>query len=144
MQTGGLPQSSLNGLVITTHADLKLTDQTTRDLQLTAAVKYNKRDNQTASATYKFVDLGLGNETSVNAPMSNSKTQAEVAADYRLSANNRVHLGYEYEDVKRWCDNALANTTTGVITTITNTSCAQVPEAKENKVVATYRMSAGD
>jgi MtrB/PioB family decaheme-associated outer membrane protein len=153
MQAGGLPQASLNATVVTTHADVKLTNQTTRDLQLSAGLKYNKRDNQTASNTYNFNDLGGGAGTAVNTPKSNRKTQAEVAADYRLSANNRVRLGYEYEDVKRWCDNALANTgpLPGVAPanwvgtwTNANTSCAQVPQAKEGKVVAAYRVKAGE
>ncbi len=60
MQVGGLPQSSLNGLVVTKHADLKLTNQTTRDLALSAGFKFNDRDNRTASNIYKFYDLGGG------------------------------------------------------------------------------------
>jgi MtrB/PioB family decaheme-associated outer membrane protein len=147
MGGGNPPQSSLNGLVYSTHADLKLTNQTSQDLLLSAGVKYNQRDNQTASNTYNFIDLGGKNRTSVNTPMSNSKTQMELAGDYRLSQSNRLHLGYEYEDVRRWCNNALANNTVGVPPAgyVTSTSsCVQIPESTENKLVASYRLKAGE
>ena len=151
MQTGGLPQNSLDALVVSTHADLKLTNQTSRDLVLSAGMKYNERDNQTASNTYKFLDLGAATETSVNTPMSNSKTQLEIAGDYRLSTNNRLHLGYEYEEVKRWCNNAIANNTVGVQPSkapagyvVSNSSCAQIPESTENKLVAGYKLKMGE
>jgi len=144
MQTGGLPATSLDALVISTHADLKLTDQTTKDLLMSAGVKYNKRDNQTAAQRYKFIDLGGVNESSVNIPMSNSKTQLEVAGDYRIDKNHRLHLGVEYEDIKRWCNDALANSTQGALTTYVSSSCVQIPESKENRLVAGYRLKAGD
>lgn len=145
---GGLPPvSSLNALVNSTHADLKLTNQTSKDLVLGAGFKYNQRDNQTPSNTYNFIDLGGKNRTSVNTPMSNSKTQMEIAGDYRIDQNHRVHLGYEYEDVKRWCNNALANNTQGVapagyVNSVS--SCVQIPESKENKLVASYKLKAGE
>ena len=141
MQPGGLPQSSLNARVVSTHADLKLTNQTSRDLMLSAGLKYNDR---TASNTYKFLDLGAGAATSVNTPMSNSKTQMELAGDYRISQNNRLHLGYEYEDVKRWCNNDLANSAQGALATYTSSSCVQIPESKENKLVVGYKLKAGE
>lgn len=144
MQPGGLPQGSLDAKVVTTHADLKLTNQTNRDLALTAGLKYNERDNQTASSVYNFYDLGGGAATSVNTPMSNRKTQAEVAGDYRISQNNRLHLGYEYEAVKRWCNNALANSAQGSLAAYVSSSCVQIPESTENKLVANYKLKAGE
>lgn len=147
MQVGGLPQGSLDALVVNTHADLKLSNQTTKDLVLTAGVKYNERDNRTASNTYDFYDLGQGAATSVNAPMSSKKTQAELAGDYRISSNNRLHLGYEYEAVKRWCNNSAANNAVSPEAPAgynTISSCAQVPESTDNKVVVGYRLKAGE
>jgi MtrB/PioB family decaheme-associated outer membrane protein len=145
---GGLPPvSSPNALAVTTHADLKLTNQTSRDLALSAAFKYNELDDQTASYTYNYIDLGGKTRTSVNTPMSHRKTQMEIAADFRLSANNRLHLGYEYEDLKRWCNNALANTTQGVAPTgyvNSVSSCVQIPQSTESKLVASYKLKAGD
>jgi MtrB/PioB family decaheme-associated outer membrane protein len=145
---GGLPpQTSLNALVKTTHADLKLTNLTSKDLTLSTGLKYNKRDNETASYVYNYIDLGGKNRTSVNTPMSNSKTQMDIAGDYRISSANRLHLGYEYEGVKRWCNNALANETVGVppagyVNSVS--SCVQIPESTESKLVASYKLKANE
>ncbi|MDR3368976.1 MtrB/PioB family decaheme-associated outer membrane protein [Rhodoferax sp.] len=144
MQAGGLPTNSLDGLVKTTHADLRLTNQTSRDLTLSAGVKYNKRDNQTASYAYDYLDLGQGLNTSVNIPMSNSKTQFDIAGDYRISSKNRLHLGYEYEGIKRWCNNALANSAQGANPAYVSSSCVQIPQSTENKLVANYKLRANE
>jgi MtrB/PioB family decaheme-associated outer membrane protein len=145
---GGVPPvSSLNALVKSTHADFKLTNQNSRDLTLSVGVKHNERDNQTASYAYNYIDLGGKNRTSVNTPMSNSKTQTEVAGDYRIDQNHRLHVGFEYEDVKRWCNNALANNTQGVAPAgyvNSTSSCVQIPESKESKLVASYKLKAGE
>jgi len=144
MQVGGLPVNSLDGLVKTTHADLRLTNQASKDLTLSAGVKYNKRDNQTASYAYDYLDLGQGLNTSVNTPMSNSKTQFDVAGDYRISSKTRLHLGYEYEGIKRWCNNALANSAQGANPAYVSSSCVQIPESTENKLVANYKLRANE
>ena len=148
----GLPVSSLGGLVVNTHADLKLTHQATNALGLSAAFKYNERDNQTPSNTYTFLDLGGGSLTVVNAPVSNKNYQLELAGDYRISAKQRLHVGYEYNDVKRWCNNALANNAQGVNPTGTTlaayytgpASCVQVPQSKENSLSLIYKLKATD
>ncbi len=165
MQTGGLPQSSLSGNVVTTHADLKLTNQTTRDLALTAGLKFNERDNRTTSNIYSWFDIGGNtinatngqNESAVNIPMSNKKTQLELAGDYRINQSNRVHLGVERESINRWCNNALANDaqllmTAGQIASqgvapasyAAANSCVQVPDSAENKLVANYKLKASE
>jgi MtrB/PioB family decaheme-associated outer membrane protein len=142
----GLPVSSLDGLVVITHGDLKLTHQATKALTLTAGLKYDERDNQTPSNTYNFLDLGGVSQTVVNTPMSNKHEQAEVAGDYRISAKQRVHLGYEYDHIKRWCNNDLANNARGAgpAAYYTTASCVQVPESNENKVGVTYKLNATD
>ena len=79
------PTSSLNGSVVTTHADLKLTDQTTKDLVLSAAFKYDNRDNRTSSNIYNFNAISGGNTANYpNTPLSVKKSQVELAGDYRL------------------------------------------------------------
>jgi MtrB/PioB family decaheme-associated outer membrane protein len=133
MQVGGLPQSSLNGLVVNTHADLKLTNQTTKDLMLSAGFKYNERDNRTASDIYRYVNIANVNYSAVNTPYSNKKTQYEVAADYRLVKGQNLRLTYEHEDVKRWCDN-VAN----------GASCVASPSSNEDKLGLGYRLKASD
>ena len=160
MQSAGLPVNSLNGLVVTTHADFKLTDQLTKDFAVNAGVKYNERDNQTASSTYKFYDLGGAAETAINTPLSNSKTQLELTGDYRIDQKQKLHFGYEFEQIKRWCDNSptLAqivavspgpNGVVGVGNTASNyyalgSSCVQVPESNESKLLANYRLVASE
>ena len=47
MQANGLPTNSLNGVVETKHGDIKLTNQSIKDLTLTAGYKINERDNNT-------------------------------------------------------------------------------------------------
>jgi MtrB/PioB family decaheme-associated outer membrane protein len=141
-----LPVASLNGLVNTTHADLKLTHQATKALALMAAVKYNERDNHTASNTYVFIHLAGASATVVNIPMSNRRTQFELAGDYRLSPRQRLHLGYEYDMIKRWCNNPLANNAQGAgpSSYYTTASCAQVPESDESRVNLTYKLKASE
>jgi MtrB/PioB family decaheme-associated outer membrane protein len=133
MQAGGLPATALNGLVITRHADLKLTNRTTKDLTLSAAFKFNERDNRTASNTYLFKDLGNANYTGVNTPFSNKKTQLELAGDYRVSKEQTLRLAYERENIKRWCD--------GVVGGL---QCVVSPSSHENKLGLTYRLKATD
>lgn len=150
-----LQPASLNGLVLTTHADVKLTNQTTKDLLLSAGLKYNERDNQTASNRYMFHTineaLAAATGVSVNAPMSNKKTQLELAADYRIDNRQKINISYGYEEIKRWCNNALANSMQGTLNIPYNgpwaysvAACAQVPDSKENKVAANYKFKAND
>ena len=153
MYLNGLPQNSLNGLVITTHADFKLTNQATKNFTINAGVKYNERDNQTASNMYKFYDLGGGAAlTAINTPLSNSKTQLELTGDYRIDQKQKLHFGYEFEQIKRWCDNsptaaqiALASPTVPTSNYYAlGSTCVQVPESNESKLLANYRLAASE
>lgn len=139
----GLPVNSLDGLVETTHADAKLSHQVNKALNLSAGFKYNERDNKTASNTYQFVDLGGATETVVNIPMSNKRYQFELAGNYRITSNQRLNFGYEYDKIKRWCNNPQANNAQGATASYyTTASCVQIPENKEDKVFVTYRLKA--
>ena len=144
-----LPVNSLNGKVITTHADLKLTHRATNALTLNAGLKYNKRDNRTASNQYQFLDLGGTPLDVVNAPMSHKRTQLELSGDYRIDHRQNLRATYEYDKIKRWCNNSIANTFQGAApndgsATPVNTSCAEVPESKENRFGLGYRLRAND
>lgn len=146
-----LPQASLSGLVVNTHADLKLTNQTTKDLVLSAGFKYNERDNRTPSNTYAAFTSVAGDPWGavVNTPLSNRKTQLELAGNYRFDKRQSARLAYEYEDVQRWCNNALANSAQSSdpgapAGYYTNSGCVQVRENKENKLSASYRLKASD
>jgi MtrB/PioB family decaheme-associated outer membrane protein len=165
----GLPVDSLNGLVDTTHGDLKLSNQTTKDLSLSAGVTYNERDNKTPSNTYEFYDLGTttatppstaGAATVINIPMSNSHTQLDLGGDYRIDSRQNLHAGYEYDEVKRWCDSSpseaqIMAASTGIGSGAgalalaqayynSGSSCTQVPKDAENKLALNYRIRATD
>ncbi len=158
LMVSALPAASLNGLVITKHADLKLTNQTTRDLTLSAGFKYNERDNRTPSNTYGLFTSVAGDPWGAvnNAPVSNKNSQLELTGNYRLDKKQSVRLAYEYENIKRWCNNSLANSAplvdpavlaaglSDVATTYpgyyTNSACVQSPESKEHKLSANYKL----
>lgn len=169
----GLPQGSLNGLVITTHADLKLVDRSVKDWTFSGGLKYNERDNQTAANPYGFLNINsasvvaatgaasaaMGNPLDmpvVNTPYSNKKTEADLGADYKISQSQNVRFGYNYEKIERWCDSGLANNAGllygatpnggGTVASYygTTASCVQVPDSTENKVGVNYRLRSSD
>lgn len=136
---GALPKSSLDGLVINTHADFKLTNQTTRDLVLSAGLKYNERDNRTSSNTYKFTNIAGGKDTATSTPMSNKKTQVELAGNYRLGQGQSINLAYEHEWYKRWCNNyAIDGNNPNAA------GCAVSPSNHEDKLGLTYKLVASE
>lgn len=137
------PTSSLNGSVRNTHADLKLTDQTTRALTLSAAVKYDDRDNRTSSNIYNFRSIDGGNIANYpNAPLSVKKTQAELAGDYRLSPKQKVRLALNHDDIERKCDQYA--TGGGTPAYAPGTNCVTVPSTKEDRIGVLWRLKAAD
>ena len=142
VNTGTAPgnsNTSLGGVVVTQHADLKVTDQTTHDLMLSASYKYDLRDNQTASAIYNFQAIGTGNIAYYpNTPLSFKKNQAELAADYRIDKTQRVRLAYNREDVSRWCDQYAV----GGSNYPAGTNCVVAVSSNDDKLSATYRAMA--
>uniref|UniRef100_UPI002605EDEB MtrB/PioB family decaheme-associated outer membrane protein n=1 Tax=Oleiagrimonas sp. TaxID=2010330 RepID=UPI002605EDEB len=147
MQPGGLPATSLHGRVIITHADLNLTNRTTRHLSLSAGMNFDKRDNRTPAYAYDYFDLGGEAVTSVNIPLSYSKSRGELSADYRFGHGQHLRAAYEYEKTHRWCNSALSNNAQGDLPTAfagyyTVASCVQVPKNVEDKYVLTYRANA--
>jgi len=144
-----LPVGSLDGRILTKHADLKLTHQATSTLNFSAGFKYNERDNQTRSHTYTFLDLGGEEQTVVNIPMSNERYQFDLGGDWHIDSRQRLHLGYEYDHIKRWCGNALANNAQGELSDTnagyyTTASCVQVPKNQEDRFVASYKLKLGE
>jgi MtrB/PioB family decaheme-associated outer membrane protein len=148
------PVASLNGDVRTTHADLKLVDQTTKALTLSAAVKFDERNNKTASNFYNMYALdGAANHMGnfANAPVSNSKTQLELAGDLRIDKDQLLKLAYNREDVKRWCNqyavgglganNGVAG---GLNQYLPGTNCVVAVASKDDKVSASYKLKASD
>jgi MtrB/PioB family decaheme-associated outer membrane protein len=129
------PATSLDGLVVNTHADLKVTNQTTNDLTLAAGMKYNKRLDKTASKTYVFKDIRSTSvqTTTTNAPYSNSKLETELAADYRITRDQKIRFAYNRESIHRWCDGYLSGA-----------ECIASPKSRENILSALYKIKATD
>jgi MtrB/PioB family decaheme-associated outer membrane protein len=140
------------------HLDLKLTQQTTKDLNLSAGYKYNERDNRSASDQYSFYVLGdsigvasaaTGGAstppvpvTVTNIPMSWKHTQYDLGAEYRINGDQHLHVSYNYDIMKRWCNNDAANLAAGYYSA--GTSCVMVPENKENTVSLDYKVRLND
>lgn len=142
------PQASLNGLVKTTHADLKLIDQTTKELALSAGVKYDQRSNNTASNFYNFNSVDGGNPGKfASTPLSIKKTQLELAGDYRLDKDQHLRLAFNRENVKRWCGQYAAST--GIAAGVSGyypagTSCVVATDSKDDQLSALYKLRASE
>jgi MtrB/PioB family decaheme-associated outer membrane protein len=157
---GLAPNSSLDGEVITTNANARLTDTSFKDLTLSGGFKYNERDNQTQSNLYRFFNItqiptaaqfASGDTTSrvVNTPYSNRKTQIDLAGDYRLTNTQNLRFSYEYEDVKRWCNDVAAgaagsgagsNAGSGAPA---GAQCVSGPSSSENRFNVLFRQRIG-
>ena len=148
LQTAPLPRASLDGRVNNTHADLKLTHQATHALTLTAGLRYDERDNKTTSETYGPVTSVAGDSfgTVVSAPLSHRKSKLELAGNLRIDKRQNLRLAYEYETIKRWCNNALANNAQSTdpegfpADYYVQAACAQVGENRESRFIAAYRL----
>ncbi len=138
MLWGALPFSSLNGVVETKHGDLKLTNQSIKDLSLNAGFKFNERDNQTDSAIYLYRAINSNgannaNYTGINTPYSNRKTQFEAGASYHLTKAQNIALNYDHEIINRWCNAVVGGA-----------QCLASPTSDEDKVNLSYRLKALD
>ena len=151
-----LPANSLHGLVTTKSLDLKLTSKPVKDLNLTAAYKYNDRNNSTPVNTYVFSDLdnawatagtfrgnlvpGWGNvpltvqgnsngTIEANRAYSKKTNQLNLDGDYRLSQAQAVKVGFDWQKIDRYCGGAW-------------TDCATADSTKENTLRAEWRIRA--
>jgi MtrB/PioB family decaheme-associated outer membrane protein len=140
MMTTPAPQSSLNGVVATTHADLKLTNQTNGDLALSAGVKYDKRNNRTSSNIYNFHSIDGANDANYpNTPLSIKKSQLELAGDYRPDKSQHIRLAYNHEQIDRWCNQYATNAGYPE-----GTNCVVATDTTDDKLGATYKLKATD
>lgn len=113
ISTGALPRSSLEGLVNTTHLDLKLTSKLDPKLNLVAAYRYDNRANKTPQSLYNYIGGDAANQTNIgstnansdrlryNLPGSSKKQQIDVELDYRLTSHTKLKAGYEYDWVNK-------------------------------------------
>lgn len=136
------PVGSLNGLVVTEHADAKLVNQSIKNLSLSAGFKYDKRDNRTTSNIYDFNAIS-GSPSNVgvypNTPFSWRKTQFDLDANYRLTSHQRINVAYAHDDMKRWCNNYAVSSLYPA-----GTNCVVDTGNKEDKFTLGYKVQATD
>jgi len=130
---GALPRNSFDGVAINTNANLKLTNQATKDLALSAGVKFNERDNLSSSNTYNWYAVdGTGTSyTAYNTPYSNKTYNVELAGDYRFNSRNDLRVAYDYDKIQRWCNDLAGN-------------CVSAADNYENRLGLDYRFKASD
>jgi len=152
MQTAS-PTASMNGIVNTTHADLKVTDQTLKDLVLTAAAKYDNRDNLSQSNMYSNYSIGATNGYVANAPMSIKQAQLSLSGAYKISQAQRADVTVSQNNINRWCNQygTTSNTTvpfsSGTPTGaqfLNSSNCASATASQENKAEANYKIKAAE
>jgi len=139
-----LPTSSLNGLVNTAHADIKVTDRTVDDLNLSASAKYDERDNLTQSNIYNFSSVGGTAGLYPNTPLSNKQTQLALAGDYRLTKDQKLNLTLGNNAIDRWCSQYGANSTLGGNAAYypSGSNCVNATSSNENVANLTYKLKA--
>lgn len=107
--TTPMPRSSLDGKIDTTHVDMKLTSKLMPKLNLTAAYRYDDRDNKTPQTQYVYIGgdstnqavAGATDRTRTNLPGSSTKQQVDAELDYHMSGHTKLKLGYGYDWVKK-------------------------------------------
>jgi len=141
----GLPTPSLNGLVVTSAFNAKLTAKPIKDLSLAANYKYDNRDNRTPVNTYLFQDVNepksgtsifnaalglstLGTNTNIYANRAYSKkvNQLNLDADYVVAKGQAVKVGYDWQQIDRTCNGSWID-------------CADANTTKENTLRAEWR-----
>lgn len=136
------PVGSLDGVVVNTHADLKLTDRTTKDLMLSAALRYDERDNRTPSNIYNYTSIAVSGAHDINAPnapLSFRKAIIEFAGDYRLTKLQKLRVDFAHEDVSRWCNQYAVNAAYPA-----GTHCVVATGHREDRIGANYKLKASD
>jgi MtrB/PioB family decaheme-associated outer membrane protein len=119
-----VPVASANALVVNQTAGLKLLHKATRSLALSAAYKYDLRENRTPVAIYGYYDnnnaasatpspfaylypglKGLGDNFNLNAntPYSKRVNQINLEGDYHVARSHHLKLGLESAHTARYC-----------------------------------------
>ena len=148
MMVNGNTPAPFNGLVNTAHADLKVNDSSIKNLNLSAGVKYDSRDNLSQSNMQNFYSIGNHNTFYPNTPLSYRKAQAEVAGDYRITSDQKVRLAYQYTNLNRYCNQYATGQVTPVTATSTNyppgADCVTANYSRSNNVAASYKLKAAE
>jgi MtrB/PioB family decaheme-associated outer membrane protein len=98
----GLPRASLDGEVWVSTAKLKVDSRPVRKLQLSAQYRYDDRDNDTPVETYDYVVADSFPATPLkNNPLSYTRNQVDLTANYRINPTMSLRGGYQYEHMSR-------------------------------------------
>lgn len=142
----GLPEQSLNGLVVSSMVNARFTAKPNKKWNLVAAYKYNNRDNQTPVHTWYFQDANesksgtspfaglygvpsdLGSNTNIyqNRAYSQKTNQADGEAEYEVAKRQWLTASYEWQRVDRSCSGAWIN-------------CADAPTTDEHTLGGSWR-----
>lgn len=98
-----LPSNSLNGLVDTLTANVKVISAISDKWRLNAAYTYNDRDNKTPQLSF---DSWVTTDSFVNGPRTTlpysfTENDFTLSADYRLLRSTKLGVGYDYEAIER-------------------------------------------
>jgi hypothetical protein len=142
----GLAASSLNGLVVSSMINAKLTAKRGKNWNFSAAYKFDNRDNQTPVSIYLFQDANeaksgvspfaglnglpatLGSNTNIYANRAYSKKINQLNLQVERSVGKRqvLQAGYDWQRINRSCTNSWIN-------------CADAPLTNENTLRAEWR-----
>jgi MtrB/PioB family decaheme-associated outer membrane protein len=146
-----VPVSSLDGLVVSTAFNAKLTSRPSKKLNLTGAYKFDNRDNRTAIHIFQYADAEespaantnfpagannpygavLAQNANANRPYSRKLDQFTADADYAVVKGQWVKAGYEFEKIDRSCTGAW-------------TSCVDAATTSEHTLRAEWRATVRD
>src|SRR5205085_10590642 len=148
----GVPQSSLNGLVITEGFNAKLSLRPTNRLNVYTGYKWDVRDNRTPVNRYVFYDVNqpptgsssfnaalglppgtLGSNININnnRPFSRRVNQFNLDGDYALTKRQTLAAGYTFEKYDRWCNGIWAK-------------CVDADTTKEHTLRGEWRARLGE
>lgn len=132
----GFTNPAFDGKVITKAVNLKLTSRPIDKLNVSAAYKYDDRNNKSTSGVYEFrwTDQQTGTPLeAINTPYGRTTHVVNLDANYALKEGHAIGAGYEYSNLSRKCSGELDAITSG---------CINVDSLKENTVRVEYRNNA--
>ena len=140
-----------NGLVNSAHADFKLTDQSIKDLALSAGYKFDSRANSTQSSIQQDYSIGRTSTAGSghpafypNTPLSYTKSVFEVAGDYRFTKDQKARLVYANQNLNRYCSQYATGYNTPTNYYPAGADCVTANHSRSNNIDASYKVRAND
>jgi MtrB/PioB family decaheme-associated outer membrane protein len=104
--TWSVPTASANAKVINTTFNTGVTNRSVKDLTLSAAFKYENRDNRTP--VYNFLvnggDAATAPSLFTNEPLNRKMQQLSLDADYAFARRQALRLGLDTQQITRTAD----------------------------------------